>query len=148
MKYKNFANLADYIRRTHEIQKKNIKALMVNMTRSSHIYEEEIKKICRDCVDVEKILASCIDSSPVKKTKINPKKSKRVIFKFTHGLSVDFPNYKAAFIHFAGKNPANGCRYGVPHRKAVDPKVANVCRLRFFRNLIGGERKLKEIVEA
>ena len=74
-------------------------------------------------------------------------KLKRIVFKFPYGFSVDFPNYKTAYMHFAGCEPPKGCRYGVPHRKAVDPRIVKSCRFQFFRDLIGGERKLKEIVE-
>lgn len=163
----NFAKLAGYIRQSHELQK-DLKALASNMLRTFQIYEENMQKIYKRCNDLAKLLGTCVDAendiveAPVvpvsapakKKTKTARKtakpakgKLKRIVFKFPYGFSVDFPNYKTAYMHFAGCEPPKGCRYGVPHRKAVDPRIVKSCRFQFFRDLIGGERKLKEIVE-
>lgn len=163
----NFAKLASYIRQSHELQK-DLKALASNMLRTFQIYEENMQKIYQRCNDLAKLLGTCVDAendiveAPVvpapapakKKSKVAKKtakpakgKLKRIIFKFPYGFSVDFPNYKTAYMHFAGCEPPKGCRYGVPHRKAVDPRIVKSCRFQFFRDLIGGERKLKEIVE-
>lgn len=163
----NFAKLASYIRQSHELQK-DLKALSSNMLRTFQIYEENMQKIYQRCNDLAKLLGTCVDAendaveapvAPVpapakKKTKTARKtaksakgKLKRIVFKFPYGFSVDFPSYKTAYMHFAGCEPPKGCRYGVPHRKAVDPRIVKSCRFQFFRDLIGGERKLKEIVE-
>ena len=163
----NFAKLASYIRQSHELQK-DLKALASNMLRTFQIYEENMQKIYKRCNDLAKLLGTCVDAendiveAPVvpapapakKKSKVAKKtakpakgKLKRIVFKFPYGFSVDFPNYKTAYMHFAGCEPPKGCRYGVPHRKAVDPQIVKSCRFQFFRDLIGGERKLKEIVE-
>lgn len=163
----NFSKLAGYIRQSHKLQK-DLKALAANMLRTFQIYEDNMQKIYNRCNDLAKLLGTCVDAendiveAPVvpapapakKKSKVARKtakptkgKLKRIIFKFPYGFSVDFPNYKTAYMHFAGCEPPKGCRYGVPHRKAVDPRIVKSCRFQFFRDLIGGERKLKEIVE-